>query len=136
MDGMDGMDLIDRIDRIDRIDLIDVMDATDSCEGAAQSDALGWYAAFLQNAEVGVLGYPERCSGLVCGVPLGHGAGEVRIGSGDGMARGGVANSLALVDAGEMLRRGETRLVWRWRWERGGCRKPRRRGAHTGVSVG
>ncbi len=84
MDGMDGMDLIDRIDRIDRIDLIDVMDATDSCEGAAQSDALGWYAAFLQNAEVGVLGYPERCSGLVCGVPLGHGAGEVRIGSGDG----------------------------------------------------
>ena len=52
----------------------------------AQSDALGWYAAFLQNAEVGVFGYPERCSGLVCGVPLGHGAGEVRIGSGDGKA--------------------------------------------------
>ena len=31
-----------------------------------------------------VLGYPERCSGLVCGVPLGHGVegGEERIGAG------------------------------------------------------
>jgi len=63
---------------MDLIDRIDVMDATDSCEGAAQSDALGWYGAFLQNAEVGALGYPERCSGLICGVPLGHGAGEAR----------------------------------------------------------
>ena len=31
------------------------------------------YAAFLQNAGLGVVVYPERCSGLVCGVPLGHG---------------------------------------------------------------
>ena len=53
-------------------------------ERDAQSGALGWYGAFLQNAEVGVLGYPERCSGRVWGVPLGHGSGEVRIGSGDG----------------------------------------------------
>ena len=40
-----------------------------------QSDALGWYAAFLQNAGgVGWLCYSERWSGVVCGVPLGHGA--------------------------------------------------------------
>ena len=26
--------------------------------------ALGWYGAFLQNAEVGAVGCPERCSGL------------------------------------------------------------------------
>jgi hypothetical protein len=31
------------------------------------------YAAFLQNAGCGVVRDPERCSGLVCGVPLGHG---------------------------------------------------------------
>jgi hypothetical protein len=63
------------MDRIDGIDLIDLIDRMVSCEGAAQSVALGWYGAFLQNAEVGVVGYPERCSGLVCGVPLGHGVG-------------------------------------------------------------
>ena len=41
----------------------------------SQSDALGWYAAFLQNAGgVGLLCYPERWSGVACGVPLGHGA--------------------------------------------------------------
>jgi hypothetical protein len=39
----------------------------------SQSVALGWYTAFLQNAGGVVVVYPERCSGLVCGVPLGHG---------------------------------------------------------------
>ena len=39
-----------------------------------ETDRLGsGYAAFLQNAEVGVVVNPERCSGLVYGVPLGHG---------------------------------------------------------------
>ena len=32
----------------------------------------GGYAAFLQNAGGGAVGDPERCSGLVYGVPLGH----------------------------------------------------------------
>jgi hypothetical protein len=52
--------------------------------GGTRSGAPGGYGAFLQNAGVGVVGDPERCSGLVCGVPLGHGAvwGEGR------MARG------------------------------------------------
>jgi hypothetical protein len=40
----------------------------------SQSDALGWYTAFLQNAGGVVVVNPERCSGLVYGVPLGHGA--------------------------------------------------------------
>ena len=39
------------------------------------------YAAFLQNAGLGVVVYPERCSGLVYGVPLGHG---VEVGGGGG----------------------------------------------------
>jgi hypothetical protein len=39
------------------------------------------YAAFLQNAGLGVVVYPERCSGLVYGVPLGHGV-EVNGGGG------------------------------------------------------
>ena len=42
------------------------------------------YAAFLQNAGCGVVRDPERCSGLVCGVPLGHGA----VGGDGRMARG------------------------------------------------
>ena len=32
------------------------------------------YAAFLQNAGFRGAVYPERCSGLVYGVPLGHGS--------------------------------------------------------------
>jgi len=35
---------------------------------------IGKYAAFLQNAGGRAVGCPERCSGLVYGVPLGHGA--------------------------------------------------------------
>jgi hypothetical protein len=31
------------------------------------------YAAFLQNAFMSLVPYPERCSGLVCEAPLGHG---------------------------------------------------------------
>jgi hypothetical protein len=60
MDGMDGMD------------------GMVSGVKAAQSDALGWYGAFLQNAEVGRLG--TQSVALVSGVPLGHGV--ERIGGG------------------------------------------------------
>ena len=45
-------------------------------EGAEykETDLVGsGYGAFLQNAEVWVMVNPERCSGLVYGVPLGHG---------------------------------------------------------------
>ena len=41
--------------------------------GGTRSGAPGGYGALLQNAGVGVVGDPERCSGLVYGVPLGHG---------------------------------------------------------------
>jgi hypothetical protein len=51
------------------------MDEMVSGVKAAQSVALGGYGEFLQNAEVGAFGYPERCSGLVYGVLLGHGVG-------------------------------------------------------------
>ena len=39
----------------------------------SQSDALGWYTAFLQNAGGVVVVDPERCSGLVYGVPTERG---------------------------------------------------------------
>jgi hypothetical protein len=62
---MGRMDWMDWMDWIDLIDLIDLIDRMVSCEGAAQSVALGWDGAFLQNAWVGVVECPERCCGLV-----------------------------------------------------------------------
>jgi hypothetical protein len=52
------------------------------CGGRSGGIVADGYAAFLQNAECGVVRDPERCSGLVCGVPLGHGGRCVARGAG------------------------------------------------------
>ncbi len=56
--------------RMDWMDLIDLIDRMVSCEGAAQSDALGWYGAFLQNAGVRGVGVPRALlwAGIRCPV--------------------------------------------------------------------
>ncbi len=73
--GTNGLDGLDGLGPLTRLRLLTRGWAERMAGGAAPSVDSGWYGAFLQNAGVGAVEYPERCSGLVCGVPLGHGMG-------------------------------------------------------------
>jgi hypothetical protein len=50
---------------VEGVEGVEGMDGSAWWVKAAPSVDLGWYGAFLQNAEVGVVEYPERCSGQV-----------------------------------------------------------------------